>query len=91
MFEILYTPKAQNDIAFFKINSPKDYRKCVKFVEEIKIHPRKGTGHPEQLRHTEPDERWSRKINKKDRMVYLIDVEAKTIAITSCRGHYGDK
>jgi toxin YoeB len=33
--------------------------------------------------------RYSRRITEEDRLIYKV--EADTIIITSCKGHYGDK
>jgi toxin YoeB len=90
MYQVFYSDEANNDIAFFKKNSSQDYKKCSIFIEEISINPRKGTGHPKQLSHS-LIERWSRKVNKKDRMVYRIVEDDKIVVILSCRGHYNDK
>ena len=59
-------------------------------IEEIVIHPRKGTGHPEQLRH-KTVETWSREITKKHRLVYKIRDEIVTVTVVQTYGHYGDK
>jgi toxin YoeB len=55
----------------------------------LEKHPREGKGQPEQLKHYE-GEVWSRKINKKDRLVY--EIYEKTICITIIQAlcHYND-
>ena len=52
--------------------------------------PREGIGHPERLKYKEGAEVWSRKINKKDRILYEIDETSEIITIFSCLGHYDD-
>ncbi|HTI59221.1 type II toxin-antitoxin system YoeB family toxin [Mucilaginibacter sp.] len=34
---------------------------------------------------------WSRRINKKDRLVYFIEHQVVTVTVVSAIGHYGDK
>ena len=48
-----------------------------------------GTGKPEQLKHL--NNLWSRRLDKKNRMVYTISEEIITVFVISVKGHYGDK
>jgi len=67
-------------------------QKIFSFLQEVEIDPRLGTGTPEQLKHQKAGkETWSRKINKKDRFVYEIFEEEKTILVIQVLGHYQDK
>ena len=50
-------------------------------------NPFKGIGKPEPLKHDYPA-CWSRRINRKDRIIYRI--ERKSIIIISILGHYND-
>ncbi|MCI8296795.1 MAG: Txe/YoeB family addiction module toxin [Lachnospiraceae bacterium] len=47
-----------------------------------------GSGQPEPLKGT-LQEKWSRRINDKDRLVYQS--EDGMVILTQCRGHYDDK
>jgi len=49
--------------------------------------PFQGTGKPEPLRN-HPEAAWSRRINDKDRLVYIIHNDR--IVVLQCRGHYDD-
>jgi len=49
-----------------------------------------GRGKPEQLKHYKNPVRFSRHINKGDRLVYSPQDE-KDLLIISCKGHYDDK
>jgi len=49
-----------------------------------------GRGKPEQLKHYKNPIRFSRQINKNDRLVYTPHNE-KDLLIISCKGHYNDK
>jgi len=48
-----------------------------------------GRGKPEQLKHYKNPVRFSRHINKSDRLVYTRK-DKKDLLIISCKGHYDD-
>lgn len=55
---------------------------------ELEIQPTMGIGNPEQLKHSLSGF-WSRRINKKDRLIYEIFEEPdKRIVVISALGHY---
>jgi toxin YoeB len=56
-------------------------------VREITENPRSGTGNPERLKYFK-NEVYSRRVNKKDRIVYTIYEVDKEIDISSCKEHY---
>ena len=63
-------------------------RKLEIIVQELSIHPFSGTGKPEPLRFNLSGF-WSRRLNKKDRIVYqVIEEPDKTVVIISALGHY---
>ena len=41
---------AQLDLFRLAKSEPKAFKKAQKLIEELKVHPRTGTGHPEQLK-----------------------------------------
>jgi len=90
MYNIEYTEQALIDIAKLKKDEPKAYQKVVVFIEELKIHPKTGTGHPEPLK-GKPEGRWSRQISKKHRLVYRIYENEVYIDVLAAYGHYEDK
>ena len=47
-------------------------------------------GKPEQLKHYKNPVRFSRQINKGDKLVYCMQ-DKKDLLIISCKGHYDDK
>lgn len=55
------------------------------------MSPREGIGQPERLKHFKDKEVWSRKIDKKNRIVYLIKDDELIILVVSMLGHYNDK
>ena len=57
-------------------------------LEELEIHPQIGTGNPEQLKHNLSGF-WSRRINKKDRLIYeIIEEPDNLVVVVSALGHY---
>ncbi len=90
MYEIEYREQALLDIARLKKSEPASYRKVVAFIEELKAHPKTGTGHPEPLK-GKPEGRWSRQINKKHRLVYSIYDTEVVVLVIAAYGHYDDK
>lgn len=65
-------------------------KKIEKLLNELKEHPTTGTGQPEKLKHDLAG-MYSRRINKKHRLVYAIDEQVVTVHILSAWAHYGDK
>ena len=59
-------------------------------IEELKIHPRTGTGKPEQLSGNRTGQ-WSRRISKKHRLIYQIFETEVIVLVLTAYGHYEDK
>ena len=89
-YEIRFTGLALQGLAQLAKSEPRAYQKALRFIEELKEHPRMGTGHPEPLK-GKPEGRWSREITKKHRMVYRIFEAEIVILVLSAYGHYNDK
>lgn len=91
MYVLDITVQAKRDIAFLKKNSGKAVtNKIEKLLIELIKHPKIGTGQVEQLKGDRKGQ-WSRRIDKKNRLVYSIDDDVVTVEVISARGHYGDK
>ena len=71
-------------------SEPKAFAKAQRFLEEMKVHPKTGTGHPEPLRGDRAGQ-WSRQITKKHRMVYEIHETEVIVLVLTAYGHYDDK
>lgn len=69
---------------------PKILLKVSHLLEEIKLHPTTGTGKPERLK-GRLSNTWSRRLTKKDRIVYRIDGDKIIVYVLSVMGHYDDK
>ena len=88
-FEIQFKPKAVNDIKKLKSSGRKiDLDKLYTIIEELKKFPKAGIGNPEQLKNNLSGF-WSRRINKKDRLIYqIIEEPNNLVVIVSALGHY---
>ena len=90
MYDITFSPKATEDLKKLQRSEPAAFKKAGKFIEELKEHPRTGTGHPEQLKGDRVGQ-WSRSITKKHRMIYEIFDAEVYVDVVSAYGHYDDK
>ena len=90
MYTITYAPKAKEGLAKLKRSEPASFKKAVKLLNEIAVHPQSGTGHPEPLK-GKPENQWSRQITKIHRLVYRIFETEVHVDILSTYGHYDDK
>jgi toxin YoeB len=57
---------------------------------ELTENPYQGEGQPEELKHNFKGY-WSRRINKKDRIIYRVHEDIVTVYVISAMGHYSDK
>lgn len=89
-YKIEFDDEAKSVIAKFKKSNPQAYKKIVKLLEDITLHPRTGIGHPEPLKGGNGIT-YSRHIKGKDRIIYDIYDDIVTVLIVSAEGHYNDK
>lgn len=89
-YELNFTDTALKDLTFLKRNEPTAYKKALKLLDELRMHPTTGTGHPEQMKGDRAGQ-WSRRINSKHRLVYTISDGILTVLVLTASGHYGDK
>ena len=91
-YKIEVDPKVFDDIdRHTKAGDKKLATKVVNLIDELREHPRSGTGKPEQLRGFSDREMWSRRIDQKHRLVYQIKESELIVVAISAHGHYGDK
>jgi toxin YoeB len=91
MYILDITVQAKTDIAFLKKNGGKAItQKIEKLLQELIEHPKTGTGQVEQLKGNMQG-KWSRRIDKKNRLIYTIDDKIVTVEVISAKGHYGDR
>ena len=90
IFKIDFTEEAKAGLYKLAKDEPKSYLKALRLIDELKEHPKTGTGHPEPLK-GKPEGRWSREITKKHRLVYRIFETEVVVLVLSSYGHYEDK
>jgi toxin YoeB len=90
IYKITPTKEAEEDLVRLAKSEPKAFAKVQRFIEELKVHPKTGLGHPEPLK-GKPEGRWSREITKKHRLVYQIFDTEILVLVLSSYGHYDDK
>ena len=90
IYELKYTDEANEGLVRLAKSEPKVFQKALKFLDELKEHPKTGLGHPEPLK-GKPEGRWSREITKKHRLVYRIFDAEVVVLILATYGHYSDK
>lgn len=88
-YEIVFELKVQKQILHIKKTDKQSFIRLKRLLEELREHPYTGRGNPERLKH-ELNVFWSRRINKKDRLVYRVDDVQIIVYIVSILGHYGD-
>ena len=90
-YKLRFTTNALKDIRLHKKSGDKKLlRKIEILLEELMTHPKTGTGQPEQLKY-ELQGLYSRRINRKHRLVYEILDDIVTVVILSIYSHYDDK
>ena len=90
IYSIRLSDRVKDDLARLAKSEPKAFAKAGKFIEELRVHPKTGTGHPEPLRGL-PEGRWSRQITKKHRLIYQIFATEVYVDVLAAYGHYDDK
>jgi toxin YoeB len=91
IYDIDFTDSAMLDIVKHRKSGDKVVlRKIEKLLNELREHPRTGTGQPEILKH-DLQGLYSRRINRKHRLIYAIEDERITVLVISAYSHYGDK
>ena len=64
-------------------------RKVETLFLELSEHPQTGTGRPERLKNL--TNMWSRRLDKKNRLIYTISEDIVVVYVVSLKGHYDDK
>ncbi len=90
-FRVIVSASAKKDLLKIQKSGDKaSIKKVEQIISELYIHPETGVGKPERLKF-DLTGYWSRRINKKDRLIYFIEDEIVTVTIVSAMGHYTDK
>ena len=92
MYSPSFTRKTANDIRIIKKSGNRSIiKKLTELLNEIREHPRSGTGQVERLKHYRNTDTWSRRLSRDYRIVYTVYEEKIEVEILSAIGHYGDK
>ncbi|AGT43342.1 Txe/YoeB family addiction module toxin [Treponema pedis] len=84
----LWTDLAWEQYLYWQEQDKKTLRKINKLIEDISRNGNQGLGRPEPLKGNLTG-LWSREIDKKNRLIYVI--EDDTLTIIQCKNHYKDK
>ena len=88
IYNLILSPQAEKDlISYSKSGDKQKLQKVEALFEELKQHPKTGTGKPKMLKH-EYSGCWSRRIDSEHRIVYSIEEEIITVFVISAKGHY---
>ena len=91
-YTLVLTQRAAKELAKLKKSGQKNLvSKVADLMEELIADPRVGTGRPERLKHYPDGEIWSRRLDKKNRVVYEVRDEEIIVLLLSLTGHYDDK
>ena len=87
MYQIVFSDDAKKDLKELHRKAPMAVAKLSRLLEEIREHPRTGTGQVEQLKGYDGSI-YSRRITKEHRLVYRIYEDVVEVLILSAFGHY---
>ena len=86
---VIFANSALKEYRAWEKSDPKMLEKIDRLIEDILENGlNEGLGKPEKLKHYKNPVRFSREINKGDRLVYFSD--SQSLFILSCKGHYDD-
>ena len=86
--DVGFSKEAFKSYATLAVNDPKALKRINKLIEDIQRNGLlEGIGKPERLKY-EDEERYSRRIDDKNRLVYTL--RSGALFIISCTGHYND-
>ena len=89
-FSVIILPKADEHLKeYIKSGNKIALKRIARIYEELAEHPEIGIGKPERLKHKYAG-KWSREIDKKNRMVYEITETEVIVHVHSMKGHYED-
>lgn len=86
-YKIAFLPHARKDFEEWKKTDAKMVEKIKEILRDISEHPFTGIAKPEPLKNNLAG-KWSRRINKSDRIIYSVDGQVVIVYIFSMKGHY---
>ena len=84
-----FTPRALTHLRWFAQKEPRQVKRILKLIEDIRREPFEGLGKPEPLK-GEFSGLWSRRIDSEHRLVYRVigKGDAARLQVVQCRYHY---
>ena len=86
-YRIVFSSDAQRDLVLLKKKAPQALSKLARLLDELKEHPRTGTGQVEALKGYDGNV-YSRRITQEHRLVYRIYEDTVEVLVLSAFGHY---
>jgi toxin YoeB len=87
MYTIVFTEDAKKDLKNLQKKAPQAISKLAKLLDELKEHPKTGTGQVEPLKGYDGSV-YSRRITKEHRLVYKVYDDVVEVLVLSAFGHY---
>ena len=89
-YTIEISSRARKELqAHYKSSNKSAIRKIEQIFIELAVTPYQGTGNPEPLKY-HLSVYWSRRINKKDRIIYRVLEDRVVVLVVSAIGHYAE-
>ena len=90
LYKIIILAEAEEHLEEYKKSGNETIKeRFSRIFRELKQHPEIGIGKPKKLKHQYAGY-WSRRINKKNKMIYEIRKTEITVYIISAKDHYED-
>ncbi|MBO4611243.1 MAG: Txe/YoeB family addiction module toxin [Bacteroidales bacterium] len=86
-YKIAFLPRARRDFDEWKRTDAKTVDRIKEILRDIAEHPFTGIAKPEPLKNNLSG-KWSRRINRTDRIIYSVDGKTVIVYIFSMKGHY---
>lgn len=86
-YEIVFSEDAKKDLKILQRRAPLAIPKLLQLLEELREHPRTGTGQVEALKGYDGNV-YSRRITKEHRLIYRIYDDVVEVLVLSVFGHY---
>lgn len=87
MYRIVFSEDAKKDLKELNRKAPQAVVKLSKLLDEVREHPRTGTGQVEPLKGYGGNV-YSRRITREHRLIYRIYEEVVEVLVLSAFGHY---
>lgn len=87
MYRIVFSEDAKKDLKELNRKAPQAVAKLSKLLDEVREHPRTGTGQVEPLKGYGGNV-YSRRITREHRLIYRIYEEVVEVLVLSAFGHY---